>query len=336
VRKLILILLFISFNLIAYNQVIKGTVFDIRTDSTICFASIYINGTFAGSLSDRNGNFELDISKNVSMPISISSIGYYSVTLTAFSPDKPLLVYLTPKVYEMKEVIISSESLARRKESNLNIFKNIFLGTTGNARNCEILNENDVTFNYDTDRDTLKAFASKPILIDNKMLGYKITYYLDRFEYNKKEKLVAYQGSMIFTEDLATGEKNKQSYERRRKEAYLGSRMHFFRALWTDSLESAGFMIKNSSGKNLSYNDIVENSVSDSLSNQIKFLKCTEKLSIFYNSRVSNIIFLKEKVYFDKDGYFDQIGMSISWEGQMMSRRVGDTLPYSYKPGQNQ
>ncbi len=335
VRKYILISLFISFPLIAYNQSIKGTVFDIRTDSAICFASIYISGTFAGTLSDRNGNFELDISKIGSMPISVSSIGYYSVTLTAFSTDKPLLVYLTPKVYEMKEIVISSESLARRKESNLNIFKNVFLGTTANARNCDILNENDISFNYDTDRDTLKAFASKPILIYNKMLGYKISYYLDRFEYYKKERSVAFEGSMIFTEDLAIDEKNKQSYEKKRKEAYLGSRMHFFRALWTDSLESAGFRVENSSGRDLSYKDIVEDSPPDSLYDQIKFLKYPEKLALFFNSRSSNIIFLKEKVYFDKDGYYDQVGISISWEGHMMSRRVGDMLPYSYQTGKN-
>jgi hypothetical protein len=332
-KNLIGIFLFFISNLIAYNQVIKGTVFDIKTDSTICFASIYINGTFSGTLSDRKGNFELDISKNRSMPITVSSIGYYSATQTDFSTEKPLLVYLTPKVYEVKEVVVSSESLSRRKAANLNIFKNVFLGTTGNARNCDILNENDISFNYNTDRDTLKAFASKPILIENRSLGYKVTYYLDRFEYSKRDRLMSFSGSMIFTEDLASVGKYKQSYERRRKESYLGSRMHFFRALWADELDSAGFSVENSSGKYLNYKDIVEVSDPDSLSNQSKFLRYPEKLSILYNSRLTNIIFLKEKVCFDRDGYFDQIGMSISWEGQMMSRRVGDMLPYSYKPG---
>lgn len=330
-RKIILFLLLINFCPFGYSQIIRGTILDKSNNSKINFASIYLNGTFVGTLSDLNGNFELDISKNASMPLTISYIGYYSVTLTGFSTDKPLLIYMTSKVYEVKEVVISSKSLSRRRRANLNLFKNVFLGTTANARNCEILNENDITFNYDSDRDTLKAFASKPILINNRALGYKITYYLDRFEYHKKDRSMLITGNLIFNEDFAIEETHKQLYERRRKNAYLGSRMHFFRALWADDLISAGFEIKNPAGKNLNYNDVVEDSHPDSPGNLTKVLKYTEKLSILYNARLSNIVFLKEKVSFDKNGHFDQTGMSISWEGEMMDQRIGDMLPYTYK-----
>lgn len=329
-KKLILIFIFLNFYILAYNQVIKGTVLENKTNTPI-IATIYFNGTFAGTLSDQNGNFELDISKNTSLPLTISSIGYYSVTLADFSTDKPLIVYMTPKVYEVKEVVVSSESLVKRRRANLNLFKNVFLGTTSNARNCEITNGNDITFNYESDQDTLKAYASKPILITNRALGYKITYYLDRFEYNKKDRSVLFAGNLIFNEDLATKEPRNEVYERRRKEAYLGSRMHFFRALWADDLESAGFSVKNSAKKYLRYKDIVEDSHTDSLNSHRKFLRYIESLSIFYNTRSSKIVFLKkEKVYFDKDGNFDQAGMYISWEGEMMDQRVGDMLPYTY------
>jgi hypothetical protein len=330
-RKIILFLLLISFCPIGYSQIIRGTVLDKSNNSKISFASIYLNGTFVGTQSDLNGNFELDISKNPSMPLTISYIGYYSVTLTGFSTDKPLLIYMTPKVYELKEVVISSKSLVKRRRANLNLFKNVFLGTTANARNCEIINENDITFNYDSDRDTLKAFASKPILINNRALGYKITYYLDRFEYYKKDESMLIKGSLIFTEDLAIEETHKQLYERRRKNTYLGSRMHFFRALWADDLISAGFIVKNPAGKYLSYKDIVEESPAKSPISPTKFLKYNEKLSILFNARLSNIVFLKEKVSFDQDGHFDQTDMSISWEGEMMDQRIGDMLPYTYK-----
>jgi hypothetical protein len=79
------------------------------------------------------------------------------------------------------------------------------------------------------------------------------------------------------------------------------------------------------------YKDIVEDSHTDSLNSHRKFLKYIESLSIFYNTRSSKIVFLKkDKVYFDKDGNFDQAGMYISWEGEMMDQRVGDMLPYTY------
>lgn len=328
-NKFILIFLLANFNIVAYNQVIKGTVLEKNTNSPI-FATIYFNGTFVGTQSDLKGNFELDISKNASMPLTISSIGYYSVTLTDFLTYKPLIVYMTPKVYEMSEVVISSKSLVKRRIANLNLFKKVFLGSTDNARNCKIINENDITFNYANDRDTLKAFASKPILIHNMSLGYKITYYLDKFEYYKKDRTMFYAGSMIFNEDLVSDETHKQLYVERRKDAYLGSRMHFFRALWADDLESAGFRVKNSANINLNYNDIVEHSLTNSLNNHIKFLKYSKSLSILYDTRLTNIDFLKEKVHFDKDGYFDQTGLSIRWEGDMLDKRVGDMLPYTY------
>ena len=201
-KKIILIFLFINFNIVAYNQVIKGTILENKTRIPI-LATVYFNGTFVGTQSDLDGNFELDISKNTSMPLTISSIGYYSVNLTSFSTNKPLIIYLTPKVYEVKEVVISSKSLVRKRKANLNLFKKVFLGTTANARNCKIINENDITFNYDSDRDTLKAFASKPLLIINRALGYKITYYLDRFEYSKRDRSMLFTGTLIFNEDLA-------------------------------------------------------------------------------------------------------------------------------------
>jgi hypothetical protein len=329
-KKIILIFLFSNFSIIAYNQVIKGTILEYNTNIPI-IATIYFSGTFVGTMSDLSGNFDLDISKNASMPLTISSIGYYSVTLTDFSTHKPLIIYMTPKVFEVNEVVISAKSLAKRRIANINLFKKIFLGSSNNSRNCKIINENDITFKYSNDRDTLKAFASKPLLINNMSLGYKITYYLDRFDYSKKNKSMLFAGNLVFNEDLAIGESHKRLYEIRRKEAYLGSRMHFFRALWTNDLESAGFEVKNSANQNLSYYDIVEDRLTDSLNNHLKFLKYSKNMSILYDTRLTKIEFHKVKIFFDKDGYWDQSIPGIIWEGDMLDKRVGDMLPYTYK-----
>jgi hypothetical protein len=329
-KKFILIYLFANLSIVAYNQIIKGTILEYNTNLPI-IATVYFSGTFVGTMSDLNGNFDLDISKNASMPLTISSIGYNSVTVTDFLTHKPLIIYMTPKVYEVNEVIISAKSLAKRRIANLNLFKKVFLGSTDNARNCKIVNENDITFNYSSDRDTLKAFASKPLLINNMSLGYKITYYLDRFEYSKKNRSMFFAGNLIFNEDLAVDDTHNRLYETRRKVAYLGSRMHFFRALWANDLESFGFEVENSASTRLSYFDIVEDRLTDSLSNRTKFLKYSRDINIFYDTRLTKITFLKEKIYFDKDGYWDQTVPGIIWDGDMMDKRVGDMLPYNYK-----
>lgn len=324
-KKIILFLLLINFCSFGYSQIIKGTILDKSNNSKINFATIYLNGTYVGTYSDQNGYFELDITKYSSMPLTISALGYYSITLSDFSKDKPLIAYLTPKVFELDEVVVKSKSLSRERKEKLILFRNEFLGPTENGQNCEITNENDISFNYDSDKDTLKAFASKPLLINNRRLGYKITYYLDKFEYYKKTKSFFYQGTIIFNEDSISDKTQKQSIDRRRRYAYLGSRMHFFRELWTNNLSKSGFKILNSSDENLDYKNLVIQK--DSLR---KFLSYNEKIGIGYYSRTpsSYIVFHKNEVFFDKNGYFDSSG--VAWEGQMAKLRIGDLLPYEY------
>jgi len=321
--RFLIIFIFLNCHLSAYSQVIQGTVFDKNTKDPVGYAYLYFSGTFSGTQTDPDGNFNLDASKNRSIPLTISAIGYYSVTLNEYLTGKPLSVYLIPKVYELNEVKISAKSLARKRKSNLLLFREYFLGATDNARECEILNESDITFNYDSDRDTLKAYASKPILIDNRALGYKVTYYLDKFEYIRDNESFSFRGNIIFQEDLNTEQSQKEHFDRKRKYAYLGSRMHFFRALWYDDLKSTGFKVGGVTSENLSYKDIV---IVDA---DKKFLKYSENLAISYYSKdLTGLEFLKEKIFFSNDGYYDSDG--ILWEGYMANRRVGDWLPYEY------
>jgi hypothetical protein len=321
--------LFINFNLFAYSQVIKGTIKDKITDKAICFAAVYFDGTFVGTQSDTAGNFELTISSNSSMPLIISCVGYYSVTQPV-TTGKPLLIYLTPKTYGMDGVVVSSKSLVGQRKKNLILFKNVFLGTTANAKLCYLLNEKDITFNYGSDDDTLKAYASKPILISNKGLGYKLTYFLDKFEYYKKDSSFLFKGNFIFIEDLINDE--TQPFQRKREMAYLGSRMHFFRALWANKLVVAGFTVKDSFGEYLNYENIVvkENlSPFGPLNISTKLLTSGKNMQISYYSNLTQIVFLKPKVFFDENGYFDQLG--IFWDGDMALQRIGDMLPFDYE-----
>jgi hypothetical protein len=324
-KKSILLFLFISVCLVGYNQVIKGTIYDSKTKSIIYSASVYFNGTLVGTLSDQNGNFQIDISKYRSMPLTISAIGYYSVTLTDLSAGKPLLVYMNPKVFELNEVVVKAKSTTWKRKENLTIFRNEFLGKTANALNCEIINENDIRFTNSSDNDTVKAYAIKPLLIENKALGYKITYYLDKFEYYKASTTFFFRGNIIFREDSTSSATEKEYFGRKRKAAYLGSRMHFFRALWIDDLNSAGFGVKNSANETIGYGKIVFQKDSHT-----KYLSYHGVLGICYLTKnpASFITFLKEKVYFDPNGYFDPSG--ITWEGNMAQQRIADMLPFEY------
>jgi hypothetical protein len=308
----------------AYNQVVKGIVSDRENHSRIGFAYIYFNGTYIGTNSNKEGYFEIDISKYRSMPLTISALGYYSVTLSVEAYSKPLTVLLKPKLYELDEVIIRENNNERERKRNLNLFLDTFLGTTKNAKSCLITNLNDLLFV--SHNDTLKAFSSNPILIDNQALGYKITYFLDEFVLDIKNESFSFSGNIIFRDDMTAGETKKLMFESRRKLTYLGSRMHFFRSLWSNDLDQANFILKNSAFEELSYKDIVAEE--DSLT---KYLTYPGEIGICYHSNLPNsfIVFLQEKANFDINGYFDP--SSVSWQGEMSLKRIADWLPYEYE-----
>jgi hypothetical protein len=323
-KRILILILLLSIFRNGYSQVVRGSVLDKSDNRKIDFASVYINGTSTGTHSDQNGYFELDITKYGSLPLTISALGYYTVTLTDFSSEKHIEVYLIPKTFELKEVVVSARSTAKAKKANLKLFRDQFLGSGYNGKNCVITNEADITFkNFG---DTLKAYATKPILIVNNALGYKIVYYLDNFEYCWKCKSFLYKGSAFFSEDMSDALTQKKFFEKRRKSAYLGSRSHFFSSLWANSLNSNGFVIKNYVEEIINYEDIV--SVRAGFK---KYLSSKSELYICYLSKSpsSSIKPLNDNIFFDVNGYFDGSGIELS--GQMAQQRIGDLLPYDFR-----
>jgi hypothetical protein len=325
-KKILLFLLLVSFFQAGQSQIVKGILRDKSDNQVINFASIYINGTSAGTHSDKNGYFELDISNYSSHPLTVSALGYFTFILTDFPVEKPLDIYLSPRTFELNEVVVSAKSTSKDRKASLKLFKNQFLGSGYNGQNCIILNETDITFRYSASGDTLKAFASKPISIVNNALGYKIDYFLEKFEYCWKSKTFLYEGSAYFTEDMAAGLTQKNFFEKRRKSTYLGSRSHFFSSLWTNSLKNNGFKIINSKDENMNYEEIV--SIGDGFK---KYLSYKGSLNIYYLSKYPTgyIELLKNQIFFDGNGYFDGSGVIIS--GQMAQQRIGDLLPYDYR-----
>jgi hypothetical protein len=255
--------------------------------------------------------------------------------MTNYPTDKHLKIYLTPKVYELNEVLVASKSLFRKRKEYMKLFKEEFLGTTYNANNCEIVNENDISFNYGSSKDTVRAIASNPLVINNLALGYKITCYLDKFEYYKHDNSFLLTGNFVFNEDMAKDGPDKnlsaKIYEQRRYSTYPGSRMHFFRALWKDGLQKEGFSVKNTDNKFLSYEDIVKQDVNNPLNspeNEIKYINHPGDLIIYYKGELTTLKLLKPRVYFYRDGKYDST--ATTWEGEMIKKRIGDMLPDVY------
>ncbi len=335
-RRYLSILITSCLCLSAYSQNISGYVSDEITKRKISRAEIYFDGTFTGTVTDQNGRFIIDVSIYPDMPLIVSSNGYYSVIFKTEPSDEPVEILLKPKVLETVESSGIPEEKEERRD-NLKQFKNILLGKTNNALSCKIVNENEIIFQ--SENKMLKAYSSTPLIIQNEALGYKASYYLDKFELNKKDGSYSYSGNIRFNEDLATNDSNNKKYLKKRGEAYFKSRTYFFRLLWANRLDSVGFVVKNSLDEDLFYDNIVIDKGSkgkylkhfeNEISTYIVFLEEEAVYDSWGRLDISCIteISLQSDVFFNEQGYFNP--NDIKWRGKFAKQQIADLLPLEY------
>jgi hypothetical protein len=328
-----MVLVFVVFHIsaAAFTQVIRGVVLDSQTRDTIPFASVYFNGTFVGTSTDNHGRFAMDISGRTAMPLTISAIGYYSVTIEKF-PHEEVIVLLEPKLYEMKEVRVSGALLLEEREADLKIFRTEFLGSSIYGKKCEILNEKDISFNYG-ETDTLKAYAKNLIRIHNPLLGYNLACFLDDFTYCRRTGNFRMTEFILYKQDLRDSSDYKRIIKRRRH-AYLGSPMHFFRCLWANTLQQKGFGgYKGEDGGFAPINYIKgktlhKKAVTDG--DGTKYFYFDGDLVISFNKYKTYLRFLSDGIAFNQTGQYDFTKISLN--GRMADLRVGDWLPFEYTP----
>lgn len=312
---------FLLFAIYTNAQTITGKVYREGTDSVVVGASVYYGGSMYGTITNNKGQFQL-IAKSEKIPITVSSIGYYSASFH-YQPNQSLIVYLKPKQEELRTIVIRADGMNRKEETWL--FIREFLGLSYYARNCTISNIDDVDFFYNKTTRVLTATCDKPIIINNKTLGYTISYYLDRFV--KTPKQTYFAGDYNLKENTFINDQEKAKILRNRETAYEGSRMQLIRALWNRTLKASGFSLYSSGYTPLREKDIV---VSDSANN--KYLRLNDKVRIIYgmNNRTLNTMSCREALSFiDSSGFYNA---GLQWAGEMGQQRVGDLLPFDYQP----
>ncbi|WP_421795070.1 carboxypeptidase-like regulatory domain-containing protein [Haliscomenobacter sp.] len=223
-----------------HTQNLRGRIVDASTNEPLAFANVYYNNTTIGVQSDIEGKFSIK-SMGLQVELVVSYLGYETLIfpITESYADKILVFKLVPKVNEMKAFEVNSKR-GKAWYENLEVFKELAIGTTFFASDCTILNPEVLQFAYDTATFTMRASADEPLQIEHKAFGYKITYELRQYEYNVVNHNFIITGYPFFT--FMTG--NKQQ-ERRWKNnqllAYEGSLLHFGHAVRQRKLQEDGF-----------------------------------------------------------------------------------------------
>lgn len=329
-----------------WAQVVSGRITDAVTGKPLDKVSVYFDGTFQGTISDSAGNFTLNNTIKTKSPLVVSSMGYESQKINNYT-EASLNIALKHKVIELAEVTISGDEIAREKA--MKIFLKEFIGE--DSKDCVIDNQDEIYFRYNKKRDLLTADTEKPLIITNKLLGYKITYFLTSF--SRTPSQTKYKGNYFFTEDIAGLKPAKvKAVMKARDEAYFGSRMHFIRSLWADQVPENNFLMyktpAGAAGSNkevnldpanmLSYNSIVQ--VSDGQ----KFIMLKKEADkdekrfdgneIFITYKKGNESFLQQEdaytgVIIDKNGYYDE---GLEWKGNISVYRINMLLPFEFMP----
>ena len=311
---------------------ISGYVFSAKDSTAIYSGSVYFDGTSIGVSTNKDGYFDIQFKENNS-PLIISSMGYESVIIRseALKTSKTLNpIYLTEKIEDLETVYIEIDTLSRSRK--LELFKQEFLGKSEAADLCDIINEDAIKLRYIPSTKTLSASANTALIIENHYLGYRLRYNLRDFEITYKTinqdlaipAAIHYHGFSFF-QPIAN--KISRKILRNRKRSYLGSTLHFMRALYTNTLNKNDFEILDNYIKvpPETYFEITD-------INQIKQVKLlVDHVIIRYKIYEQSKLFVNDIFTIDDSGHHSP-PEAIHLKGKMSAKRISEQLPLGYKP----
>ncbi|HEX3009652.1 MAG TPA: carboxypeptidase-like regulatory domain-containing protein [Bacteroidales bacterium] len=342
----LIIAIFLIAGLQANSQIsVSGTVRD-SLNQPVPFAQVYFSKSTIGTAANDSGVYKLNVPQSGLYELVVSSIGYHSFTKTIVAENKDIVenVKLRPAAKVLDEVTVVAKDKQYKK--NYAMFSSVFLGETSFASQCRIMNPEDIRLQMDKEKNTLTAHSLRPILIENKALGYLVSYQLSDFKYCPTTGLFYISGNSYFI-SMPGNLEEEHRWKQQRLLVYYGSQLHFIRSLYAASLANESFDLHEYSQGIRDEDIISKRSLTQDQLVLARYLDCVEvffprKLVIYYKgdipvqlgtsdlSTVSKVSFTKPiRVY--PNGRFDN-GYSVTWEGRMASDRIACLLPFDYQP----
>ena len=248
----------------------------------------------------------------------------------------------------LNEVTVRSKNKYSLKDY-IDFFK-LFIGEKENAKDCKISNPEDIHLYRDPKNNYLRGFSVKPLKIENRALGYSITYDLKDFNYNLRNSILRFSGYCYF-KTMKGSARNVRKWSRRRLIDYYGSRMHFLRSLYSDSVSSDNFKIfecKFDSVKDIisPVNEIDFHNLKPPVNSQYLPLYDKTPLLITYTDNhpelSTGILGFQSQEYKSTLTFSDTLKVfqngnynnpnSVTWFGAMSNDRVADMLPFDFLP----
>jgi len=300
-------------------------------------ATVYFDGTTRGVITNLEGIFNIEKPDNVTeLRLVITYLGYESL----FIDDVENLeqVYrLQPKPENLNVVDLYASPFSR--EEMLEVFKKNFLGEGKPARQCKILNLDDVIVYFKTENNTLYAESLNPITVQNNYLGYKVSFDLKAFfvKFATKSLDELYQRQAFYA-GFSFFEDTDSSLNKRREKVYERSFDKFLKSLVNGDLAKTkfqtgyqGFLLKPE--KIFDVKPIENNLFKVSLKPKVigtfngKYIP--SKIILKYKSEMSTLQFEKPTIRVDQYGNNIDI-QNVVLIGELSKSKVALMLPSNY------
>jgi len=238
------LLLFIQLNAWSQQGPLKGRVVAADNKAPVVAASVFVTNTSMGTSTNTAGEFILGRLPSEQFDLVISSIGFETEVRTLDPQHLPafLSIELKPKAKDLGEVVV--EPFEKDGWATWGrFFLEKFLGTSSLAYDCRIVNTEVIHFRNRKKQNRLEAVADEALIIENKSLGYRIQFQLEKFDFDFGKRQLLYVGYPLFSE-MEGSNSRKKRWAARREETYYGSQMHFMRALFRNKLKEEGFVVR--------------------------------------------------------------------------------------------
>jgi hypothetical protein len=300
----IFLCLFCPFIALAQYGSITGKVVRAGSKDAVPRASVFLSNSSFGTTSTDNGNFSLNGLRQGQYTLVVTAVGFDDYTKVVLVGSEPitLTIEMSTKSIQLRDVFISTKADWR---TNYEKFKNEFIGTDVNAKECEVINPEILSFNFTKRKQTLEAFADNFLIVENRALGYRVKYLIKDYKSDRISGLISYSGQQLF-EELPGKPAQKKKWQAKRDEAYYGSSMHFYRSLYKDRLNEEGFEAyrlgrlpnANRPPESLIYKNIERFKASNNYAyrDSLRYWVNLESLSRYYMDQLSSVKYLSFEI----------------------------------------
>lgn len=248
----ILLIFFLFVFLFCYNPTvfsqevnidIFGILIDEETEKPIGKATVFLSFTTYQTTTNSSGVFKLSNVIRGTYVIICFAEGYqknnFKIVVNGETNLKTILTL--KKAKPLTENNISRFPTFIERYKFVEKFKKEFLGESIYTYKCELVNENDLDFTHDGVQ--LFAQTSKPLIILNKALGYKLTIFLNHFVWEWFSDYGGFSFDVFFEELKPNDSFQAVKYAVNRLEAYKGSFRHFLKSCANGRVKKEGFVV---------------------------------------------------------------------------------------------